>query len=140
MNWRNWNRTLILATGLVMALDAVAHHGWGGYTRDLDADMTIERVIFGFPHDRILVTDADGNRWNLLLAPSDRNAEFGYKPADFPVGEAVHVIGQQLPGRFEAKIHFINDLDGNNIYTYYYTEQTNSWDKIRPRMEAEIEH
>ena len=120
---------LVAALTSLLSLPAMAHHGWGFYQEKFDVEMTIERVAFGFPHDRLEAVDSEGQRWNLLLAPPDRNEDFGYAASNFKVGEKVQIIGQRNPRRNEGKVHFVNDLEGNNIYTYYYSRGNTSWER-----------
>ena len=119
----------LLAGASLLSLPASAHHGWSGYFEDVTVQATVTKVVFGNPHDRLIVEDATGQTWNLLLAPPYRNRDFGYDASIFAEGQQVEFVGQRQRGRFEAKIHFINDLAGNNIYTYYYDSGITSWER-----------
>jgi hypothetical protein len=105
--------------GTLFASQAFAHHGWGGYKEKLEFTVTITALKLGNPHDRLVATDADGNEWNLLLAPPARNRRFGFSDESISVGDVVELYGQKHPKRRELKVHCIY-LDGENIYTYRY--------------------
>lgn len=119
-----------VAFGVTCLTSAFAHHGWGGYSEDLEKTFTITQLKLGNPHDRLIVTDSDGQEWNLLLAPPARNRRFGFSKESVNVGDVVDIIGEKHPKRREVKVHCIN-IDGVNIYTYRYDSGKSSLERQR---------
>jgi len=115
----------ILAPTLVLAAPALAHHGWGGYTEDVEMTLVISQLRFGNPHDRLVATDADGVEWNLLLAPPARNRRFGFGPDSVSTGMQIEVIGRKHPRRAEVKVHCLFAA-GATLYTYRYDDGRSS--------------
>jgi hypothetical protein len=111
--------TAVLTTGLTLLSTAFAHHGWGGYRDDIDITLTIAALKLGNPHDRLLATDADGEEWNLLLAPPARNRRFGFDETTLAVGDEILLFGERHPSRREIKVHCIF-RGGEAVYTYRY--------------------
>lgn len=109
----------VLAFALASPRSAVAHHGWGGYKADVQLLLTISELKLGNPHDRLIAVDADGQQWNLLLAPPARNRRFGFNEDSLSVGDEIELIGQQHPKRQEIKVHCIF-VEGKSVYTYRY--------------------
>lgn len=116
-------RSLSAAMGALIALSsglvAHAHHGWGGYKTDVDMALTITELKLGNPHDRLVATDADGQEWNLLLAPPARNRRFGFDETTLSVGDEIELFGRRHPRRNEIKVHCIF-VEGESVYTYRY--------------------
>ena len=64
---------IALAAVMIMAGAALAHHGWGSYDaeRPLTVEGRIAEVSYGNPHVEIVI-EADGKRWEAVLAPVSR--------------------------------------------------------------------
>lgn len=73
---------------------ALAHHGWGSY--DSDAVLTLEGQIiessYEYPHGG-LVIEAEGKRWNVVLAPPSRLQRRGIWADELKPGLEVTVEG-----------------------------------------------
>ena len=108
-----------LSACLAAAPQALSHHGWGGYKADVEMTLTIAELKLGNPHDRLIATDAEGQEWNLLLAPPARNRRFGFTEESLAVGDEIELFGQRHPKRLEIKVHCIF-LDGDAVYSYRY--------------------
>lgn len=115
----------LLVPVLVLSAPALAHHGWGGYTEDVEMTLVISELRFGNPHDRLVATDPDGGEWNLLLAPPARNRRFGFGPDSVSVGMEVELFGRKHPRRAEVKVHCLF-ADGETLYTYRYDDGRSS--------------
>lgn len=96
----------ILALSL-SAPPASAHHGWGG---NLDAEFEISgTVVSGVslagPHATMKIRDANGQVWDLTLAPPARTEHAGLKEGIIPVGATVMIHGHRNrdPKKFEIK-------------------------------------
>ncbi len=109
----------LLIAGPGILSSASAHHGWGGYRDDIDLELTVTALKLGNPHDRLTAVDADGDEWNLLLAPPARNRRFGFDETTLAVGDEIALFGERHPSRREIKVHCIF-RDGEAVYTYRY--------------------
>lgn len=94
------------ALGLT-TLSASAHHGWSGQRSDqVDVTGTVESTVsFAGAHAAMQIRDADGNLWDVTLAPSGRTQRAGLAEDTIPVGATVTVRGNRNSdsGRHEIK-------------------------------------
>lgn len=94
---------LVLAT-----LPAVAHHGWSGNTAgDIEVSGTVVTgVRLAGAHGTMQIEDADGQVWDITLAPGPRTHRSGLREDVIPVGAEVTVFGERNedPTVFEAKV------------------------------------
>jgi hypothetical protein len=97
--------TVLLAVAFSSA-PAVAHHGWGGYLdQTTDISGTVESpVSMAGPHATMKIR-AEGQVWDVVLAPPARTERAGLKEDMIPVGAQVTVHGNRHrdPKRFEIK-------------------------------------
>jgi hypothetical protein len=98
---------LVIAAALVMAaLPAAAHHGWAGNGQEeFELVGTVESgVSLAGPHATMKVM-ADGQVWDITLAPGARTERAGLKEGVIPVGAKVTIHGHRNkdPKRFEIK-------------------------------------
>ena len=102
----------LLATGAVLLsfmlspIAASAHHGWGGYvdkTSDLTGTVEVPVSVAG-PHATMKVR-AEGQLWDVVLAPPNRTEQAGLKEGIIPVGAMVTVHGNRHrdPKKLEIK-------------------------------------
>lgn len=105
-----------------------AHHGWGGYDRDIDTKLVVTELLLGNPHDRLIATDAEGQEWNLVLATPARNRRLGFDENTLSVGDEIDLLGRGHPSRLEIKVHCIY-VAGETVYTYYDWDGTTSLSK-----------
>src|SRR5713226_102480 len=98
---------LLLLALLCSPLTSSAHHGWGGYVDQLsEISGTVESPLsLAGPHASLKVKTADGNMWNVLLAPPAGTERAGLKDGMIPAGATVVVHGQRSrdPKTFEIK-------------------------------------
>jgi hypothetical protein len=89
-----------LLSALAVALLVVplgAHHGWGGY-QDTESQITgtvATPVSTGGPHASLKIKTADGQVWNVLLAPPPRTVAAGLKEGMIPLGAEVTAYGHR---------------------------------------------
>jgi uncharacterized iron-regulated membrane protein len=102
---------LILILILILALTtlpAVAHHGWSGNTAgDIELSGTVVTgVRLAGAHGTMQIEDAEGQVWNITLAPGPRTHRAGLRESTIPVGAEVTVFGERNedPDVFEAKV------------------------------------
>lgn len=81
------------ATAMV-AVPALAHHGWGGYEsgKTLTLTGTVEQLAFRNPH-AMLNLRSDGTLWHVVLAPPGRMTARGLPDGAIKVGQTVTVVG-----------------------------------------------
>lgn len=132
-------KSILVIAGALAATTAFAHHGWGGYDREIRTSMTITKVRWINPHDLLYATAEDGTEWTLLLAPPVRNRRYGFGPGTVEVGDVVEILAAGHPSRNEAKVHVIT-RGGEEVYRYLYSEDTDSLEKLggttqKPRAE-----
>lgn len=109
------------ALGLLAALPAAAHHGWSGQRSDqVDVTGTVESALsFNGAHAAMQIRDADGNLWDVTLAPSGRTQRAGLDEDTIPVGATVTVRGNRNSdsSRYEIKTVRVTH-DGMNYDVY----------------------
>jgi hypothetical protein len=98
---------LALVTAMLcLPLPASAHHGWGGYLEETtEISGTVETpVSLAGPHATMKIR-ADGQVWDVVLAPPARAEKAGLKEGIIPVGAQVTVHGNRHrePTKFEIK-------------------------------------
>ena len=103
------SRLSLCAGALILALSgvpALAHHGWGGnLDEEFEITGTVEKgVSLAGPHATMKIR-AQGQVWDLTLAPPARTDAAGLKEGIIPVGSTVKVHGHRNrdPKRFEIK-------------------------------------
>ena len=106
------NPRLSLGIGLVVlalsmsALPVLAHHGWAGnFDQEFELTGVVESgVSLAGPHATMKVR-ADGQVWDITLAPPARTQRAGLKEGTIPVGATVTIHGHRNRDlkRFEIK-------------------------------------
>jgi hypothetical protein len=103
---------LLAGAALVVAIFFVAsplsaHHGWAGNEdKEFELSGTVETpVSLAGPHATMKVRAADGQIWDVTLAPPARTSSAGLKEGILPVGAKVLVHGHRNKdkNRFEMK-------------------------------------
>ena len=94
---------------VVVALSgpAVAHHGWGGQASEettLTGTLAAPVSLAG-PHATMKIKAADGQVWDITMAPPARTSSAGLKDGIIPLGATVTVRGHRntTANRFEMK-------------------------------------
>ncbi len=108
--------------GLALAaMPALAHHGWAGQGSDaFELKGKVETgVSLAGPHATMKIKDANGQVWDLTLAPGARTERAGLKEGVIPVGADVTILGKRNldPKRFEVKTERVT-WDGHNYDVY----------------------
>jgi hypothetical protein len=93
-----WRIVSLMALALALFVVPVgAHHGWGGY-QDNESQITgtvTTAVSTGGPHASLKIRAADGQIWNVLLAPPPRTVAAGLKEGMIPLGAEVTAFGHR---------------------------------------------
>jgi len=101
------NGFLILALALTV-LPAAAHHGWSGNTAgDVEVSGTVVTgVKLAGAHGTMQIKTAEGQLWDITLAPGPRTHRAGLRENVIPIGAEVTVFGERNedPEVFEAKV------------------------------------
>jgi hypothetical protein len=88
------------------ALPAAAHHGWGGQAeQEFEIVGTVESgVSLSGPHATMKIR-AQGQIWDVTLAPAARTERAGLKEGVIPVGAQVTIHGHRNrdANRYEIK-------------------------------------
>ena len=101
-------RLMAMAMSALMlaALPAAAHHGWGGNAQEeFEITGTVEQVVsLAGPHATMRVK-AQGQIWEVTLAPPARTQAAGLTEKAIPAGAQVTIHGHRNsdPKRFEIK-------------------------------------
>jgi hypothetical protein len=88
------------------ATTAVAHHGWSGNNDAVAITGTVvSPVDLSGPHGTMQIRDANGQVWDLTLAPAPRTQRAGLAADTLAVGTEVTATGMRNdnPERFEIK-------------------------------------
>jgi hypothetical protein len=110
----------LLAVAFLSPRSVSAHHGWGGY---LDAEFEITGTVespvsLAGPHASMTIR-ADGQTWNIVLAPPPRTQQAGLKDGMIPVGSKVTAHGHRHrdSNRFEVKTERLTW--GDKVFNVY---------------------
>lgn len=110
------------AAGLALATAQVsAHHGWSGQeTGRFELSGTLHRAVsFAGPHATMQIEDADGQIWDITLAPPSRTQRSGLAEDTIPVGADVSIQGNRNSNmdRYEVKTVRVT-YNGTNYDVY----------------------
>ena len=87
---------------------AVAHHGWSGQAEEESTlTGTLETAVsLAGPHATAKIKTADGQVWDLTMAPPSMTSSAGLREGIIPLGATVTVRGHRstTPKRFEMKV------------------------------------
>ena len=112
--------SMTLAAFVMAALPAAAHHGWGGQAQDkIQLNGTVEEVVsLAGPHATMKVR-AQGQVWEITLAPPARTSAAGLNEKAIPVGAQVTIHGHRNsdPKRFEVKTERVT-FNGKTFAVY----------------------
>lgn len=109
-----------VALGALAALPAVAHHGWGGNGQAIELSGTVVAAVdLSGPHATMQIRDAEGQVWDITLAPAPRTARTGLDADAVPVGAEVTISGQRNDdaSKFEIKTRRVTHA-GTNYDVY----------------------
>jgi hypothetical protein len=118
-------RSLVVLTAIAagFATGASAHHGWSGNNVAIEMSGTVVSVVdLSGPHATMQIESADGQLWNITLAPAPRTARAGLREDTLAVGDAVTVTGSRNDddSRFEIKTRRVQR--GEEVFDVYPPE------------------
>jgi hypothetical protein len=113
---------LVVLAALVLApLTAQAHHGWAGNEEKISeiTGVVTTAVSLGGPHATMKIKDAQGNIWDVTMAPPARTQDAGLKEGMIPVGATVMVHGHRSRDmkRYEMKVTRVTH--NGKVYAVY---------------------
>ena len=81
----------------LLAVTALAHHGWTGYdeSKPLNVTGTIREMSYENPHGIIKLEVTGGKTWTVWLAPPSRMDTRGLSKDAIKVGTTVSVVAYQ---------------------------------------------
>ena len=98
--------SMALAAFVIAVLPVAAHHGWSGNSQnEFELTGTVEQVVsLAGPHATMKVR-AQGQVWDVTLAPPARTQASGLTEKAIPAGAQVTIHGHRNsdPKRFEVK-------------------------------------
>lgn len=109
-------RRLPVLLAALIALPALAHHGWSSYdaNKTLKISAPLAQVQYRNPHAEVGV-DYQGKRWNAVLAPISRMTSRGLPDGALVVGKTVTIESYpRLDGTAELRAERIT-VDGKTI-------------------------
>lgn len=111
---------MALTAFVMSALPAAAHHGWAGNSpEEFELTGTVEQAVsLAGPHATMKIR-AQGQVWDLTLAPPPRTKAAGLTEASIPVGAEVKIHGHRNmdPKRFEVKTERVTYMGKTfNVY------------------------
>jgi len=113
--------TIGMATAAVLlSASASAHHGWGGNSEAFEIVGTVvANVDLSGPHATMQVRDADGQVWDITLAPAPRTARAQLRADTLAIGDQVTLTGMRNDdaNRFEMKTRRVSH-QGTNYDVY----------------------
>lgn len=120
MKTKRWLAMTILALA-AFSPSALSHHGWSGNSGG-DVEVTgtvVTEVRLAGAHGTMQIEDADGNVWDITLAPGPRTHRAGLREGVIPVGAEVTVHGSRNedPDVYEAKVRRV--IWGDEIFDVY---------------------
>jgi hypothetical protein len=103
------------------SLPTLAHHGWSGQSDEqFELTGTVQTdVSLAGPHATMQIVDAEGQVWDLTLAPPPRTSRAGLTEGVIPLGSEVTISGHRNsdPNRFEVKTERVTH-EGKNYDVY----------------------
>src|SRR6056297_1794613 len=101
-------RGILVVALAALTFPSLAHHGWSGNTAgEIELSGTVvTSVTLAGAHGTMQIEDAEGNIWDITLAPGPRTHRAGLKEDVIPLGAEVTVFGERNQDQavFEAKV------------------------------------
>lgn len=127
MAWLS-RRTLLgvlVASPLLAALPALAHHGWSWTSEDwFELSGTLAEVYIGQPHPTLTIYDGERD-WTVELSPVERTLASGFDEDTAAIGETVTAIGhraiEESDYRMKA-VRLVTDAGTFDVYPEFAAE------------------
>lgn len=104
----------------VLALPAVAHHGWG-WAVDEQSELkgTIRAISMAPPHPTLQVVAADGVVWQIDLGNPNQTARANFTGETAKVGDAIIVLGNRHQDASKKQMKAVRITIGGKNYDMY---------------------
>ena len=102
-------------------LPALAHHGWGGNEdKEFELSGTVTTgVSLAGPHGTMKIKDAQGNIWDVTMAPPFRTQQAGLKEGTIPLGSTVTIHGHRNKDAKKFEIKTERVTFNGKVYNVY---------------------
>ena len=114
------SRIAVIGTAALFTMSASAHHGWSGNNQAIELSGTVVAPVdLSGPHATMQIRDAEGQVWNVTLAPAPRTARAGLDESALAVGAQVSISGMRNDdsSSFEVKTRRVTH-EGTNYDVY----------------------
>lgn len=113
------NIIVALIISVALSLPVAAHHGWG-WTSDewFELSGTVTEIYVGNPHATLQV-EAEGQVWDIDLAPLSRTLNAGFDEDVVSVGDSVILIGHRATDPDEYHMKAVRVVIGDQTYDVY---------------------
>ena len=111
----------------ILALPALAHHGWG-WAVDEQSELkgTIRAISMAPPHPTLQVAATDGVLWQIDLGNPSQTARANFTGDTAKVGDAVTVLGNRHQDASKKQMKAVRiTIGGKNYYMYPERIKTN---------------
>ena len=102
-------------------IPALAHHGWGGNEdKEFELSGTVTSgVSLAGPHGTMKIKDAQGNIWDVTMAPPFRTQQAGLKEGTIPLGSTVTIHGHRNKDAKKFEIKTERVTFNGKVYNVY---------------------
>ncbi len=119
IRWQPFSVVIVLVSAMVLALPALAHHGWG-WAMDEITEITGEvvDVRLGNPHGEVTL-DVDGDTWVVEVGQPWRNERAGLTSELLSTGRVITAVGNRSAKEGERLLKAVRIvIDGKNHDLY----------------------
>lgn len=118
-----FSRRTLLALGaalpLMVAVPALAHHGWSWASEDwFELEGTLSDIYIGQPHPTVTLNDGT-NEWTVELAPVDRTLASGFDEDVVAIGDTVVAHGHRALEEADYRMKAVRLVIGDATYDVY---------------------
>jgi hypothetical protein len=108
------------AAVFVLALPALAHHGWG-WAVDEQSELkgTIRSISMAPPHPTLQVAATDGVVWQIDLGNPNQTARANFTAGTAKVGDAITVLGNRHQDASKKQMKAVRITIGGKNYDMY---------------------
>lgn len=118
---RRFSAFLGAAALALAAFPAAGHHGWSGQSSEqFELSGTVEAgVSLAGPHATMQIRDADGELWDITLAPPGRTKRAGLTEDAIPVGAEVTITGNRNGDQNRTEVKTVRVTHEGKNYDVY---------------------
>lgn len=110
---------LFVALPLMVAVPALAHHGWSWASEDwFELEGSLTDIYIGQPHPTLTLNDGT-NDWTVELAPVDRTLASGFDEDVVAIGDTVVAHGHRALDEADYRMKAVRLVVGDATYDVY---------------------